>query len=238
MVFAIPTPRTEAVDQRPPGPTHFSTHTPKHRHFIHNNEPQSTAAAATAFPRRNRPTPPITAISFEGSGSGEPSGDDQAEEEEEQEEPDEEAGSGIPKESSGADDPIGKSLLFHFITHDALTACVSRGVEVVGFHGLQPFSEPYHNHVIICSNWKVSLFVLLFFIIIMIIIILCRKHRCSSNSCVFFSSPSHALSTRTRVFLKPNFCDFWLHKKKKSLSTPTGVIKTISIHNVAHMPKQ
>ncbi|XP_075882651.1 agrin [Nelusetta ayraudi] len=114
MVFAIPTPRTEAVDQRPPGPTHFSTHTPKHRHFIHNNEPQSTAAATTAFPRRNGPTPPITAISFEGSGSGEPSGDDQAEEEEEeeeeQEEPDEEAGSGIPKESSGADDPIGPTL--------------------------------------------------------------------------------------------------------------------------------
>lgn len=70
----------------------------------------------------------MAAISFEGSGSGEPSGDDQAEvEEEEQEEPDEEAGSGIPKESSGADDPIGKSLLFHFITHDALTACVNRG---------------------------------------------------------------------------------------------------------------
>lgn len=120
MVFAIPTPRTEAAeggDERPPGPTRFSTHTHKHRHSIHTTEPRSTAAAAatttTTFPHRSRLAPPVSGV-FEGSGSGEPSGDDQAEEEE-QEEPDEEAGSGIPKESSGADDPVGKSLLFHFI---------------------------------------------------------------------------------------------------------------------------
>lgn len=32
----------------------------------------------------------------------------------------EEAGSGIPAEASGADEPVGKSQLFHFITHKAL----------------------------------------------------------------------------------------------------------------------
>lgn len=55
--------------------------------------------------------------SFDGSGSGEPSGDDQTEEEEELED---EAGSGIPTEASGAEEPVGKSPLSHFITHNAL----------------------------------------------------------------------------------------------------------------------
>lgn len=109
-------------------------------------EPQSTAAATTASPSHRSPVPSAALASFEGSGSGEPSGDDQTEEEEELEE---EAGSGIPSEASGADDPVGKSLLFHFITHNALT-----GVWVFkkGWDKLIVSSEltPYHIHAIIC----------------------------------------------------------------------------------------
>lgn len=56
---------------------------------------------------------PSAALTFEGSGSGEPSGDDQTEEEEE---PEEEEGSGNPTEASGTEEPVGKSMLFHFIT--------------------------------------------------------------------------------------------------------------------------
>lgn len=156
MVWAIPSPRTAETEttERPAATTPFSTPThnrvqSNHRHSIHMQpEPQSTAAAATtASPSHSSPAPSTASASFEGSGSGEPSGDDQTEEEEELEE-EEEAGSGIPMEASGADDPVGKSLLFHFITHNALT-----GVWVFkkGWNKLIVSSEltPYHIHAII-----------------------------------------------------------------------------------------
>lgn len=53
---------------------------------------------------------------FEESGSGEPSGDEETPEEEDLED---DAGSGLPSEASGADDASGKSMLFHFISHNA-----------------------------------------------------------------------------------------------------------------------
>ena len=132
-VEAIPPPRTAEVetDERPPATTPYSTPTQKqanHRHSIHTQpQPQSTAAAVAAAatpisPRGRKIPPPLRdpsagLNSFEGSGSGDPSGDYQTEEEEELEE---EVGSGIPPEASGAEEPVGKSLLFHFITHNAL----------------------------------------------------------------------------------------------------------------------
>lgn len=75
-------------------------------------EPQAT----TASPSRNSPAPSPALASFEESGSGEPSGDELTEEEEEL---DDDAGSGLPAEASGADDASGKSMLFHFISHNA-----------------------------------------------------------------------------------------------------------------------
>lgn len=83
-----------------------------HHHPIHTELQSTAASTTTAYPSHRRPTPSAALASFEGSGSGEPSGDDQTEEEEE---PGDEVGSGIPTEASGADDPVGKSLLFHFI---------------------------------------------------------------------------------------------------------------------------
>lgn len=75
-------------------------------------EPQAT----TASPSHSSPAPSPALESFEESGSGEPSGDDVTEEEEELED---DAGSGLPSEASGADDASGKSMLFHFISHNA-----------------------------------------------------------------------------------------------------------------------
>ncbi|XP_078110555.1 agrin isoform X2 [Sander vitreus] len=108
MVWAIPPPQTEETEttERPPATTPFST-------LIHNQAnrrlpipPQSTAATTTSS-SHSGPAPSAAASSFDGSGSGEPSGDDQTEEEEEQEE---EAGSGIPTEASGAEEPVGPTL--------------------------------------------------------------------------------------------------------------------------------
>lgn len=161
MVFAIPSPRTAEAetDEQPVAATPFSTLT-HNRHSIHTQPEQRSTTAAitttTAFPYRGRPVPSTTAAaaSFEGSGSGEPSGDDQTEEEEELDE--DEAGSGIPKESSGADDPVGKSLLFHFITHDALTGVWE------GFlrRGAGQFHSLLRAIIIIMSssvNWKLEM---------------------------------------------------------------------------------
>ncbi|KAI9531181.1 hypothetical protein NQZ68_000676 [Dissostichus eleginoides] len=110
MVWAIPLPRTEepSTTEWPPATTISSTlinNRAKQHHIIHTQPPQSTT---TSTPR-SRPPPPAAAVSFDGSGSGEPSGDDQMEEEEEQEE-EEEAGSGVPTEASGAEEPVGPTL--------------------------------------------------------------------------------------------------------------------------------
>lgn len=123
-VWAIPPPRTtkpETIEQPPtatifPTLTHHrtgSTHRP-----IFTKPLQSTAASSTSS-FHSSPPPSAAATSFEDSGSGEPSGDDQTEEEEG---PEEEAGSGVPVEASGAE-PVGKSQLFHFITHNAVVYC-------------------------------------------------------------------------------------------------------------------
>ncbi|XP_030277759.1 agrin isoform X3 [Sparus aurata] len=121
-VEALPPPRTAEVetDERPPATTPYSTPTQKqanHRHSIHiQPQPQSTAAAAaaatTSSPRSSKIPPPLrdpsaALNSFEGSGSGDPSGDYQTEEEEELEE---EVGSGIPPEASGAEEPVGPTV--------------------------------------------------------------------------------------------------------------------------------
>lgn len=63
-------------------------------------------------------------MTHEGSGSGEPSGDDQTEEEEE---PEGEEGSGVPTEASGTEEPVGKFMLSHFITHMSLRGGCLRG---------------------------------------------------------------------------------------------------------------
>ncbi|XP_031142215.1 agrin isoform X9 [Sander lucioperca] len=115
MVWAIPPPQTEETEttERPPATTPFSTlihNKANSRLSIHTQPqpPKSTAAAATTTSSSHSgPAPSAAASSFDGSGSGEPSGDDQTEEEEEQEE---EAGSGIPTEASGAEEPVGPTL--------------------------------------------------------------------------------------------------------------------------------
>ncbi|XP_058499960.1 agrin isoform X3 [Solea solea] len=109
MVWAIPPPRTE-INERPTATTPLSTPTHNrvlttHQAPIHVQPPQSTAATTASL--RSSPAPSAAVISFEGSGSGDPSGDDQPEEEDEQEE---EAGSGIPTEASGAEEPVGPTV--------------------------------------------------------------------------------------------------------------------------------
>ncbi|KAK5863185.1 hypothetical protein PBY51_000234 [Eleginops maclovinus] len=106
IVRALPLPRTEepSTTEQPPAATISS--------ILINNQvkqhnliriPPSTSTS------RSSPAPSAAAISFDGSGSGEPSGDDQTEEEEEDQE--EEAGSGIPTEASGAEEPVGPTLV-------------------------------------------------------------------------------------------------------------------------------
>ncbi|XP_068506113.1 agrin isoform X3 [Syngnathus scovelli] len=110
-VWAIPPPRTvETAVRHPattPSPTltHHRAQINHHHHSIHI-QPQSpwSTRAPTATTSGGSPASSAAANSFEGSGSGQPSGDDQAEEEEEQEE---EAGSGVPTEASGAEEPFG-----------------------------------------------------------------------------------------------------------------------------------
>lgn len=112
MVWALPPPRTETeTTEQPPTTTPYSTITHKqanhHHHPIHTqHQPWPTTAAATSSSLSSSLVP-SAAASFEGSGSGEPSGDDQTEEEEE---PEEEAGSGIPPEASGAEEPVGPTV--------------------------------------------------------------------------------------------------------------------------------
>ncbi|XP_056277972.1 agrin isoform X4 [Pseudoliparis swirei] len=107
MVEALPPPRTEETETagRPPATTRSSKLTHNRASSVHNQP------AGNADPSRGRHAPSATAIrSFEGSGSGEPSGDEQIEEEEEQE-GEEEAGSGIPAEASGAEEPADTTLM-------------------------------------------------------------------------------------------------------------------------------
>ncbi|XP_068186942.1 agrin isoform X2 [Antennarius striatus] len=115
MVWAIPLPRTPETEttERPRLTTPFPTlihNDPRsnHRHPIHTKQqPQSTAATPTTFPSHSSPVPSAAVASFEGSGSGEPSGDDQTEEEEEL---GEEAGSGMPTEASGREESVGPTV--------------------------------------------------------------------------------------------------------------------------------
>uniref|UniRef100_A0A8D0AWN3 Agrin n=1 Tax=Sander lucioperca TaxID=283035 RepID=A0A8D0AWN3_SANLU len=113
------TEETETTE-RPPATTPFSTlihNKANSRLSIHTQPqpPKSTAAAATTTSSSHSgPAPSAAASSFDGSGSGEPSGDDQTEEEEEQEE---EAGSGIPTEASGAEEPV--------VIEEGLSYCLS-----------------------------------------------------------------------------------------------------------------
>ncbi|KAM6981820.1 agrin isoform 2-T2 [Tautogolabrus adspersus] len=112
-VWAIPPPRTAEVEteEQPPAITppsaisHNRART-NHVHPIHIQPPQSTIASTTSS-HRSTPSHINAATSFDGSGSGEPSGDDQTEEEEE---PEEEAGSGVPTEASGAEEPVGPTV--------------------------------------------------------------------------------------------------------------------------------
>ncbi|XP_068997022.1 agrin isoform X2 [Embiotoca jacksoni] len=113
MVWAIPPPKTTEATEQLPATTPLSTPTPTRAQPNHNGlwsihtQPQPTAATTAASSSRSSPIPSAAASSFEGSGSGDPSGDDQAEEEEEQEE---EAGSGVPTEASGAEEPVGPTM--------------------------------------------------------------------------------------------------------------------------------
>ncbi|KAM9856407.1 agrin [Aulostomus maculatus] len=107
MVWGIPPPRTAKTEttEQPPDATPFSTHThnharSNHHHPIHIQPPRSTATATTSS-SRSSPTRSSATTSFEGSGSGEPSGDDLSEEE---------AGSGVPTEASGAEEPVGPTV--------------------------------------------------------------------------------------------------------------------------------
>ncbi|XP_029975271.1 agrin isoform X4 [Salarias fasciatus] len=114
-VFAMPPPRTAETepDEQPPATTPFTTITHNHARNSHRHSIHIQPAAASATPASSshaRPAPSAAAASFEGSGSGEPSGDDQAEEEEEEEEQEEEAGSGVPTEASGAEEPVGPTV--------------------------------------------------------------------------------------------------------------------------------
>lgn len=129
LVWAIPPPRTAETAEttvQPPATTPSPTLThhraqKKHHHPSIHIQPQSprSTPAPTTTASQGSPAPSTAENSFEGSGSGQPSGDDQSEEEEESEE---EAGSGVPPEASGAEEPFGKSLLFHDHTHNAFTA--------------------------------------------------------------------------------------------------------------------
>ncbi|XP_041654649.1 agrin isoform X2 [Cheilinus undulatus] len=112
-VWGIPPPRTAEIEatEQPPATTPLSAITHNRARAnplqpIHIKPPKSTAAATTSS-HRSSPAPSSAATSFEGSGSGEPSGDDQTEEEEE---PEEEAGSGVPTEASGAEEPVGPTV--------------------------------------------------------------------------------------------------------------------------------
>ncbi|KAM9830052.1 agrin isoform 2-T2 [Syngnathus typhle] len=113
-VWAIPPPRTvETAVRHPattPSPTltHHRAQINHHHHSIHI-QPQSpwSTPAPTATTSGGSPASSAAENSFEGSGSGQSSGDDQAEEEEDQEE---EAGSGVPTEASGAEEPFGPTL--------------------------------------------------------------------------------------------------------------------------------
>ncbi|XP_029994258.1 agrin isoform X3 [Sphaeramia orbicularis] len=111
MVLAIPSPRTIESTEQPPATTPSPTHThnrQNHRHTTHTQlQPTTTAAATITSSHSSSPPPSAAATSFDGSGSGEPSGDDLTEEEEEQEE---EAGSGVPTEASGGEEPIGPTV--------------------------------------------------------------------------------------------------------------------------------
>ncbi|XP_029133586.2 agrin isoform X10 [Labrus bergylta] len=110
-VWAIPPPRraepetTEQPPVRTP-PSTLTHNSARANHPIHIQPPQSTTTSTTSS-HRSTPSPINAASSFEGSGSGEPSGDDQTEEEEE---PEEEAGSGVPTEASGAEEPVGPTV--------------------------------------------------------------------------------------------------------------------------------
>ncbi|XP_037334758.2 agrin isoform X4 [Pungitius pungitius] len=109
-VFALPPPRTKEPEtpRRPPPTAHSST-------LMHNRAkpnqtiPTEPRRATPAHSSRRIPVSSGSAMSSEGSGSGEPSGDDQTEEEEEEEQ-EEEAGSGIPTEASGAEETVGSTL--------------------------------------------------------------------------------------------------------------------------------
>lgn len=52
-------------------------------------------------------------MTYDGSGSGDPSGEDPDEEMEPE-------GSGFTTETSGTEDPVGKSIFFHFIIHNIM----------------------------------------------------------------------------------------------------------------------
>ncbi|XP_072222987.1 agrin isoform X2 [Leuresthes tenuis] len=101
-VWAIPSPVTvkPEVNKQPPTTAGFSTHTHSH---ARSNDRHFAPAATTTSPIRSSPTPAV-ATSFEGSGSGEPSGDDLVDEDED------EAGSGTPSEASGADEPVAPTV--------------------------------------------------------------------------------------------------------------------------------
>ncbi|XP_034029246.1 agrin [Thalassophryne amazonica] len=110
-VWAMPPPRTVESEPLASGrfspTTHHSAQQNHHHHHHHPTHtqpqpPQPATAATTSF-AGSSPSP-SAAASFEESGSGDPSGDDQTEEGEEREE---EAGSGVPMEASGGDEPIG-----------------------------------------------------------------------------------------------------------------------------------
>ncbi|XP_078805816.1 agrin isoform X18 [Oryzias latipes] len=98
-VWAVPPPMTAFTEWASTAtalPTHSSA-----RHPIHT-QPQAlqptTAASIITSLSHSSPAPAAAAVtSFEGSGSGEPSGDDL----------EESSGGGVPTEASGADDSVG-----------------------------------------------------------------------------------------------------------------------------------
>ncbi|XP_047455653.1 agrin isoform X3 [Mugil cephalus] len=125
MVLGIPPPRTVETEttQQPPATTPLSTPTRNrarsdHHHSTHN---QPTRPAPTTPSSRSSPAPPTvpTTAHFDGSGSGEPSGDEPEEGEQE-----DEAGSGVPSEASGAEEPVGLTVASStFPTPEVRSSC-------------------------------------------------------------------------------------------------------------------
>uniref|UniRef100_A0A3Q3CAH8 Agrin n=1 Tax=Haplochromis burtoni TaxID=8153 RepID=A0A3Q3CAH8_HAPBU len=106
MVHGVPPPWIETLEQPAtttpfPSPTQKSAQaTSHHSTHIQPQAPQPSPTAAASTSSRSGPIPSAATVSFEGSGSGDPSGDEATEEE----------SSGVPTEASGAEETVGPTM--------------------------------------------------------------------------------------------------------------------------------